>query len=527
MALTGDRQIMKNFTINRELLISAWPLFVGILLLSVIYYSSVYSIFDIWIYGSGMYSHGILLFAVACYILVKEWRDKRASLKVEYRFIYGIILLFLSVAWLFSELTYLQTASQLLFIFLLIGFVLGLYGSKGATTLLVPIVMLLCAIPIWAVFEKPLQVPTAALVDNLLRLTGYVSIREGYIITIPEGVFEVGDRCSGLRYQIAAVSIAFIYCYFTRLKLLTSIIYILSAVVTAFLSNVIRIYIVVLSGHYTNMTHSLLHDHIWLGWVVFFISFVCLFYLWNKFSPRYAYSKHTNQSDDTIQQAGFIKTTIVTGMLVLFAAVGPLIKSVYNVSIEQAEGAKQTIELVLEGWESNQDRGLWQPAWVSADADNYFSFRDGEGRRLDLYLAYYSVQAQGKEVINSRNRKYDEKQWTRLQLRRKDIELESKGLLPVIEELIQNGSGKKRVIWTWYYIGGNVVADALKAKLVALTGIFSGRSDATAILVSAEVEDDVKSTKMYLRELVNRSILELEQQIDAHHFDSSVNNAVH
>ncbi|PVV13963.1 MAG: EpsI family protein [gamma proteobacterium symbiont of Ctena orbiculata] len=518
---------MKNFTINKEQLISAWPLFIGILLLSVIYHSSVFSIFDIWIYGSGMYSHGILLFAVACYILVKEWRDKRTSLQIEYRFIYGIILLFLSVAWLFSELTYLQTASQLIFIFLLIGFVLGLYGSKGATTLLIPIIMLLCAILIWAFFEKPLQVPTATLVDNLLRLTGYVSIREGYIITIPEGAFEVGDRCSGLRYQIAAVSIAFIYCYFTRLKLLTSIIYILSAIGTAFLSNVIRIYIVVLSGHYTNMTHSLLHDHIWLGWVVFFISFVCLFYLWNKFSHKYVYSKRTIQDHNKTQQAGFIKTTIVTGMLVLFAAVGPLLKSAYNVSIERAENKKQTITIDLKGWESSIDNSLWQPTWVSADADNYFSFTDDGGRRLDLYLAYYSTQAQGKEVINSRNRKYDEKQWSRIELRRRDIELEAKGLLPVIEELVQNGSGNKRLIWTWYYIGGNVVADALKAKLVALSGIFSGRSDATAILISTEVVDDVKNTKMHMKELLNNSINEIEQQIDAHHFDSGENNDVH
>jgi EpsI family protein len=510
---------MRKISINKEMLSSAWPLFAGIILLSVIFHSSVASIFDIWLHGSGMYSHGILLLIVSFYILVREWWDRKERLNIKFRFIYGLLILFLSFAWLLSEMTYLQTASQLFYISILAVFVLGLYGFNGATTLLYPILLLLCAIPVWAVLERPLQVPTATLVNNLLHFTGYVSIREGYVITIPEGSFEVGNRCSGLRYQIAAITIAFIYTYFARLRVVPSIICVLSAILTAFLSNVIRIYIVVLSGHYTNMTHSLLHDHIWLGWVVFFFSFVSLFYFWNKYSTPFTHDSTTQYIKEKPTQAGIAKKTVVTGVLVALAAIGPLLNYAYNSATDRKIKTEDNIKLSLNNWESEQyDNGLWKPSWINADSESFQSFTNAVHTRFDMYIAYYAKQGQGKEVINSRNRIYDEKKWKRLELNTKEIEIDKDRILPIKEEVIQNSDGDIRLVWAWYYIGGNVAADALKAKIITLPAILSGRSDATAIVVTTE-GGDLERAKQNMKNFIVSALSEIEKQIDKYSYN--------
>ncbi|MEW8085139.1 MAG: exosortase [Candidatus Thiodiazotropha endolucinida] len=237
-------------------------LFLGILVLFILYHTTAISIYNNWMAENSLYSHGLLLLPISFYLFLHEWKLKRYTLNIEFRPFPTLILIFLGIFWYISESIYIQIASQILFILIISFYIYSLFGFKQTLRLSFPVLILLSSVPLWFLFSEPLQTPTAILVDKLLKLTGYTSYQEGYYIHIPEGIFEVGDTCSGLRYQIAAVTTAARYIFYYNYSIKASILCILFASLIAFLSNSIRIYIVVLSGHYTNMTHSLLEDHI-------------------------------------------------------------------------------------------------------------------------------------------------------------------------------------------------------------------------------------------------------------------------
>ncbi|MET0123113.1 MAG: exosortase [Candidatus Thiodiazotropha sp. 6PLUC9] len=243
-------------------------LFSCLVILTLVYHQTAVSLYLTWTAENSLQSHGLLLLPLSSYLLFREWYSRRQTLEVRFRPLFLIALLILSVIWLMSEIAQVQVASQILMILVLCITVFALFGIRESKTLAFPILILLSATSVWSVLSQPLQQPTAILVNQLLHLTGYTSFQESYFITIPEGIFEVGDTCSGLRYQIAAITLALIYAFFSQYSLAISLLYVLMASLIAFISNSIRIFIVVLSGHYTNMTHSLLEDHSWRGWVV-------------------------------------------------------------------------------------------------------------------------------------------------------------------------------------------------------------------------------------------------------------------
>lgn len=86
---------------------------------------------------------------------------------------------------------------------------------------------------------------------------------------IREGTFVVEDSCTGLGQHQTAITLALLYGYWTQARVPAVLLYIAIAVLTAFLTNTIRIYTIIVAGHLTEMQHPLVKDHIWLGWALF------------------------------------------------------------------------------------------------------------------------------------------------------------------------------------------------------------------------------------------------------------------
>lgn len=515
---------MENLLIKKAKFHSALPLIVGLMLLGAVYHTTVYSLYHTWVHGSGIYSHGLLLFAICVYMFYREWTESAQNLETKFRPLYIFFLLLLSFAWLVAEMVQLQTATQLVFILLLVVFVLAMYGARSNYRLLFPILVLICAIPVWSALERPLQIPTAIMVNELLHLTGYVSIRDGYFISIPEGLFEVGNRCSGLRYQVAAVSISMLYGYFMQSRLFHSLMYILTASLMAFVSNVIRIYIVVLAGHYTNMKHGLLDDHIWLGWVVFLICFSCLFYVWGLVDKKSTESEDSHKdrnAQDKKVQGKLAKSMVVIGVLILSATVGPAVNYAIGSIAASASGEVSKLNFNFTQWKETEYMSAWAPSWQSADMELYKKLANDEGEKVEIYLAIYGKQQQGKEVINSKNRRYDSGLWKKKATTKRILEIDPINKIVVNEDVIQSGGGEKRVVWSWYYVGGREAVSDLKAKLYGILGVFQGRTDAAAILVSSKMKD-VGESRQVLKEFVTATAGLIESQIDTHFLQDSM-----
>lgn len=476
---------------------------VGLISLTIIFFPTTTSMVSVWMGESSNYSHGLLLPFIAIYILYKEWREKGHIFIVYPRVIALFLITALSLLWLAAHLTQVQVVTQFLFVLILAGFMLGALGYKHAGSLLFPILLMLTAVPMWSVFSGMLQIPTAFTVDTLLHLTGYASYREGFIIHIPEGAFEVSDVCSGINNQVASITLSLLLAYSFKLNKIRSIVLTILGSVVAFISNSIRIYIVVLSGHYTQMQHSLLSDHIWLGWLTFGVLYTLFMLLINFILNNSLILKENNLAAVQNEKKFVSKYTSVAGaaLLVAFAAIGPVLA--FTLSMQAHEGSSSNkIELpnrIGEWMLSSNFISDWKPSWVNPDISRFVKYQNTDDEYIDVYLAYYFNQRQNKEIINSENKLFDHSKWEVIETKVQETESGKGGLEKYNETIIRNKQGNERIIWHWYKVGGFRTVDGLAAKYYGLLSIIKGKTDASAIVISSLVDKNYESTRADLQ----------------------------
>ncbi|MCG7995141.1 MAG: EpsI family protein [Candidatus Thiodiazotropha taylori] len=485
-----ERMSLKE--LSPDQLFSGAVLLACVLILTLVYGQTSLGFYRLWVAENSLQSHGLLLLPLSYYLLAREWYTRRHELQISFRPMLLLLLVILSVIWLLSDIAQIQVGSQMVLIMILSVSVMALFGMKHTARLVLPILVLISATSVWSVLSQPLQVPTAVFVNQLLHLTGYVSFQESYFITIPEGVFEVGDTCSGLRYQIAAITLAILYSFFSHYSLRHAVVYLLLASGVAFISNTIRIYIVVLSGHYTNMTHSLLNDHIWLGWVVFVICYAIFMYATVSYEKRLKTDQKQSDAEQgkaPVTKVSYSKKILIASALLVSASAGPI----YSVIAMNGDVVRGSHDFdfsfsQLELTEVAVDES-WNPAWVNADFEKRAAYLVA-GTKAEFYTAYYATQEQGKEAVNDLNQAYNRDDWISSERVKREIKLSAGRTVPLLEETVVDSKRNERIIWQWYYIGGEISSSRLQSKLYGILGALKGRHDAAVVVISTDKTGD-------------------------------------
>jgi EpsI family protein len=456
---------------------------------------------SVWLMSSTNYSHGIIIPFIAAYILFKEWNQKGKLFHVYHRIYPLFFIAVLSIIWLVAHIIHVQVITQLVYIFIMCFFLIGLFGRKQIGSLLFPILLLLTAIPIWTSFSEPLQIPTAYVVDKMLHLTGYVALREGYIIHIPEGSFEVSDICSGVNNQIASLLLSLLLAYNYRLRIFGMLAIVLLGSFVAFFSNSIRIYIVVLSGHYSQMKHSLIDDHVWLGWVVFSVFYGFFIIVVSHYLNKKKVNKNERNSRYLANKAGRLMSVKVATVLIIAASVGPVL----SVTLQAlSNGSDKEIQITLPEnlgeWQVTNKRVYdWLPKWINPDSTVLKRYQNTLGGSIDIYIAYYANQSQGKEVINSDNKAFDRNVWKveETSIVKQEINNE---IIEYKEIVIRNNYGTKRVLWQWYMVNDKKIANNLEVKFYGLLAALIGKRDAATVIVSKEIIQDYSEEREKMKQ---------------------------
>jgi EpsI family protein len=499
-----------------EQLLTGVILFSCLTVLALIYHSTSVSLYQVWTAENSLQSHGLLLLPLSSYLLAREWYSKRQGLRIGFRPVFLIGLVFCSVAWLLSDIAQIQVVSQILLILILCLSVFALFGTAQSISLGFPVLILLSATSVWSVLSQPLQEPTAYFVNQMLHLTGYTSFQEGFFITIPEGVFEVGDTCSGLRYQIAAVTLSILYVFFARFPLYLSLIYIFLASAVAFLSNSIRIYIVVLSGHYTNMTHSLLDDHIWLGWLVFVICYAGFMVATLQLEKKTGLGSAEEEKDKAeVKQAHnpYSKSLVISSVLLLCASIGPIYSALMIGGAQHQQQRQASLD--LEGLELRRinEANSWNPMWIGADFEIRTTYRY-QDQNIDFYSAYYGHQEQGKEAVSDLNQAYNRDLWKADYRHDREISLTDGSKITIQEEVITDSRGDGRLIWSWYYIGGYQSSGKLNSKFYGMLAGLRGRNDAAVVVLCTDIAGKGTMQRSAMQGFINQTAKEIEQYYD-------------
>ena len=276
--------------------------------LAFVYFSVLRKLgFDWW--TDENYSHGLLIPLIIGYILWIE-RDRLSRVEKRPSLLWGglAVIFALGALWVGTagaEL-YVQRISLVL---MLVGLVIYFWGFKLLRFLLVPLFLLLLAIPIpTIIFNKiafPLQIFASRCAVWAMRMFDIPVLRQGHVIELmPRGAretkkLEVVEACSGIRSLMTLLTLAVVFAYFTRPKIdkgdgsggggggisgrlksygfWRSLILVGSAVPIAIFTNALRVSGTGVLAHYygTEVADGFFHS--FSGWVVYIVAFLLLF----------------------------------------------------------------------------------------------------------------------------------------------------------------------------------------------------------------------------------------------------------
>jgi exosortase D (VPLPA-CTERM-specific) len=221
------------------------------------------------------YSHGIIIPVLSAFLIWRQ-REQLRSLPFTGSWI-GLPLIALGLTLrLVGELTTMFTIEHYAFLIVLYGLVLALTGPAIFRRLWMPLLILIFAVPLPSFFNNSLslqlQFVSSVLGVWVIRAAGISVLLEGNIIDLGNFQLEVAEACSGLRYLLPLMTLAFIVAYLFRGPLWKRVLIFLSSIPITVVMNSLRIgFIGITVEHWgPAMAEGTLHD--FEGWLVFMFS---------------------------------------------------------------------------------------------------------------------------------------------------------------------------------------------------------------------------------------------------------------
>jgi exosortase D (VPLPA-CTERM-specific) len=225
------------------------------------------------------YSHGIMIPVLSAFLI---WRQRAQLRLLPFTgswyglalIVAGLVLRFVGV------LTTMQTLQHYAFLLVLYGLVLTLVGPAIFRRLWMPLLILIFAVPLPSVFNNALSLQLQLLSSQLgvwiIRAAGVSVLLEGNVIDLGSYQLEVAEACSGLRYLLPLMTLAFIVAYLFRGALWKRVTLFLASIPITVVMNSVRIgFIGITVDHWgVGMAEGALHD--FEGWLVFMFSTAAL-----------------------------------------------------------------------------------------------------------------------------------------------------------------------------------------------------------------------------------------------------------
>lgn len=344
-----------------------------------------------------------------------------------------------------------------------------------------PVMLLVFAAPVWDDFSPLLQHITVFFNQIFLGIVDIPATIEEFFIILEVGTFLVENGCSGVRYLMVALFLGAFYgeLYYPNYRRILLLVVI--AGLLSMLANWIRVFGIIVAGHYTNMETSLVDDHEMFGWVVFVVvTLLPLYFIAGKLEGRQEQEKKlthemTGQTE-TAGKAGSVAWPAIASLLILAPLAVPwLLAPRIAATGEQWEVTLPDLSPEWRGPLTHAD--FWHPVYLNPDFEKSGVYVSDGLARIQLHITGYRTQGDNKELIAYDNQLFNRKQWTEVNRTTKPISDDvSKDLTRVNQITLasRNRADSHLLVWYWYQTGDQMLASAKRTKLtggaIKLTG---------------------------------------------------------
>lgn len=382
--------------------------------------------------------------------------------------------------WLIGDAAGVALLRQLALIGVLQSAVLGVLGPQVARGLVFPLAYMWLLVPMGEEFVPALQTITAKMSMVLLDWAGIPAHIEGVFITTPGGYFEVAEACSGVKFLIAMVAYAVLVANLCFKAWHRRAVFMAFALAVPIVANGIRAFGTIWIAEHHGIEFATGFDHIFYGWIFFGIVILLVMLAAWRFFDRPADDPPFDPAAIPATRRFIAPLPIMTAGL-LGAALLPVIWS----SLASARSGELPQQLALtppQQWRevSNASGYPWQPRYDGADRMIVKRFRHVNGGTVDVAIAAFAAQAEGREVAAYGQGAIDpdsEWAWT----------ASAASIAGSRTDRIVAPGPVMREAALWHRLNGITTASGLETKLLTLQSrLLGGDPRAVAVIVSAE-----------------------------------------
>jgi exosortase A len=368
--------------------------------LLLLFWSDAASMAGVW-WESSTFNHILLIPPLIAWLVWQRLPELRRIAPAAWP--PGLLLVAAGAGlWLLGAAGSLALARHAALVLMLQGAAIACLGKAAARGLAFPIFYALFLIPAGEELVPPMQTLTAEIAMALLNLAQVPAHIDGVFISTPTGYFEVAEACSGVKFLIAMAAygaLAANVCFRAWPRRLA---FMAACLAVPVLANGVRawgtIYVAYATGD-NGFADSF--DHVIYGGVFFAIVIALIVGGAWPFFDRKVNDPWFDPRD--LQPAGtapgarpaLARTAAVA---VALAALAPLWPAVMA-----SAGTTAAPELALPavpGWQRVPVAGRpWSPKYAGADRFRIGRYRDSEGREVDLAVAVFVRQGEGRELV--------------------------------------------------------------------------------------------------------------------------------
>jgi exosortase A len=405
------------------------------------------------------YRHGYLIFPVAAYVLWQK-TPELAGQSVNGSLVGILALALLSVIWLVARAAAVQVVEQLVVVLMIPALVLAVLGPAVFRTAVFPLLLLVVAVPAGEALVPGLMSITAGIAEGLLLAFGVPVLRQGLVITVPSGAFEVAAICAGLNYLLAGVVTAIVFSQQAFAGWGKRLAFVGLAAVGFVLANGVRVFLVIYL-HFKSGGRIFSHDHVWFGMVVFGVTLVTLLVLGARFSDPVEKARQADRQRPQVTP-GLGSLMIAAGAIIVLAA-GPVLAARQGSTVVSAVTPWPALP-AIEGCDGPQPWAAdWGPYMLGSDVERSGTYACGD-LQVDVFVSVYASQGKGKELVSAENELVPEYIASRGTTSRGSFRSDD-GTVVATSEIAVPGQGVE-LIWMWYSVGRAPATSGLHVKLL-------------------------------------------------------------
>jgi exosortase A len=446
------------------------------------FWSTAVSIEAIW-RRAETFAHGYVVVPIVLWLV---WRERHvlAALPVKPFWPALLVVAGAGFGWMLGNLAGVLGLEQFALYFMLVGALVAVLGLPLARALAFPLAFLAFAVPVGEFLVPVLIDRTADFTIAALRASGVPVFREGNHFAIPTGRWSVVEACSGIRYLIASMMGGTLYAYLTYRSTRKRLLFFLASIVVPIVANWLRAYLIVMLGHLTNNTLAAGVDHIIYGWIFFGVVILAMFWVggyWRDDDtparPAAGAALHPAAGPAALRPVA-LAVVLALGLALAWRPIAAAVDAHSQV----AAGPLEPIAAAA-GWQPVPAlEPVWTPHYRGAQSELHQWFAK-DGRTVGVYVALYSRQVQGTELIVSGNELVapGDNAWTKVAEGRAPLDWDGAPVAARTAEV----AGRDRFLSAraFYWVDGRFTASDPVAKALLALAKVTLKPDYSAVIV--------------------------------------------